>query len=145
MPLVTKSLAETQKKWGEITPTRQAEYEANAIAAGPLWEANTLASAANYGASIRSANIEARHSAGVRRVGSAKYTRKLRAVGARRFGEGVPAAIQDFGTGFGPYLQTIQGVDVPQRRSRGDPGNIQRVTAVTNALHARRLATASAG
>ena len=88
---------------------------------------------------------EARQAAGVRRAGSAKFARKVRDVGAARFGPGVIAAAGDFEAAFNPYLQAIQTVDLPARRPRGDPGNYQRVNAVGNALHQRRLAAASAG
>ena len=145
MAIDTKSLADTQRKWGEVTPARSTEYGANTPAAGGRWETNTLAASANFGAAVRAGNIEARQSAGVRRAGAAKFSRKVRDVGVGRFGAGVAAAVQDFGSAFAPYLQAIQGVDLTARRPRGDPGNYQRVAAVGNALHARRLASVSAG
>ncbi len=145
MAIETKSLAETQRKWAEVTPARQAEYASATPGSAQKWEQNTLAATANFGAAIRSANIEARQAAGVRRVGAAKFARKVRDVGSARFGQGVAAGAQDFGAAVGPYLQTIQGVDLPARRPRGDPGNYQRVNAVRNALHARRLAASSDG
>ncbi len=145
MAIDTKTLGETRRKWAEVTPTRQTEYAAATPAAAQKWEANTIAAAPNFGAAIRAANIEARQAAGVRRAGSAKFARKVRDVGASRFGPGVAAAAGDFEAAFGPYLQIIQGVDLPARRPRGDPANYMRVNAVGNPLHARRLAAASAG
>ena len=145
MAIETKTLAQTRQKWAEVTPTRQTEYQAATPAAAQKWEAATLAAAPNFGAAIRAANIEARQAAGVRRAGSAKFARKVRDVGAARFGPGVIAAAGDFEAAFSPYLQAIQTVDLPARRPRGDPGNYQRVNAVGNALHQRRLAAASAG
>ena len=145
MAIDVKSAADTQKKWGEVTPSRSTEYGANAAAAGSRWEQATLAAAPNFGAAVRAGNIEARQSAGVRRAGAGKYSRKIRDVGAGRFGSGVSAAVQDYGTAVAPYLQTIAGVDLPPRRPRGDPGNYQRVNTVGSALHARRLAAVSAG
>ena len=145
MAIDVKSLAETQRKWGEVTPARSQEYGVNAAAAGSRWEQATLGAAANYGAAVRAGNIEARQSAGVRRAGAAKYSRKIRDVGAGRFGSGVAAAVTDFGAAVSPYLQAIAGVDLPPRRPRGDPGNYQRVNAVGTTLLQRRLAAVSAG
>ena len=145
MAIDVKSLAATQRKWGEVTPARSQEYATNAAASGPRWEQGALAAAPNYGAAVRAGNIEARLSAGIRRAGAAKYARKIRDVGAGRFGTGVSAAVQDFGAAVGPYLQAIASVDLPPRRPRGDPGNYQRVNAVGTTLHQRRLAAVSAG
>jgi len=145
MAIETKTIAETRRKWSEVTPARQSEYQAATPAAAQKWESSTLAAAPNFGAAVRAANIEARQAAGVRRAGSAKFARKVRDVGAARFGPGVQAAAGDYESAFAPYLQAIQGIDLPGRRPRGDPGNYQRVNAVGNTLHQRRLAAASAG
>jgi hypothetical protein len=145
MAIPTKSLADTQKKWTDVTPTRQTEYATNTPAAAQKWEANAIAAAANYQASVSAANIGARQSAGVRRAGAAKFSRKVTQVGANRFGPGVQAAGQDYAQSFSPYLQAIAAIDLPPRRPRGDPSNYQRVQAVGNPLHQLRLAQSSAG
>lgn len=145
MTIATKSLADTQKKWTDVTPTRQTEYAAATPAAAQRWEANSLAATPNYQAAVTSANIGARQSAGIRKAGAGKFSRKVTSVGANRFGPGVQAAGQDYGTSFAPYLQTIAGIDLAPRRPRGDPTNYQRVQQVGNPLHALRLAQVSAG
>lgn len=145
MPISTKSLAETQSKWTNVTPTRQTEYAAATPAAAQRWEAASLAAAPNYQAAVQAANIGARQSAGIRKAGAAKFSRKVQSVGANRFGPGVQAAGPDYASSFGPYLQAIQQVELAARRPRGDPSNYQRVQQVGNPLHALRLAQVSAG
>lgn len=145
MAIAVKSLADTQKKWTDVTPTRQTEYAANTPAAAQKWEQNSTAASANYQAAVSAANIGARQSAGIRKAGSGKFARKVAQVGANRFGPGVQAAGQDFASAVGPYLQAIASVELPQRRPRGDPSNYQRVQRVGDPLHALRLAQASAG
>ncbi len=145
MAIATKSLGETQKKWTDVTPTRQTEYAANTPAAAQRWEANATAASPNYQASVSAANIGARQSAGIRKAGASKFARKVQTVGANRFGPGVQAAGQDYGAAFAPYLQAIASVDLPARRPRGDPTNYQRVQKVGDPLHALRLAQSSAG
>jgi len=145
MAIAVKSLADTQKKWTDVTPTRQQEYAANTPAAAQKWEQASIASAPNYQASVSAANIGARQSAGIRKAGAGKFARKVSQVGANRFGPGVQAAGGDYAAAFSPYLQAIASVDLPQRRPRGDPSNYMRVQRVGDPLHALRLAQASAG
>jgi len=145
MALSVKSAADSAKKWGDVTPTRQTEYAANTPAAGGKWEQNATAAAPNYQAAVSAANIGARQSAGIRKAGAAKFSRKVSQVGANRFGPGVQAATQDYSSAVAPYLQAIASVDLPPRRPRGDPSNYQRVQKVGDPLHALRLAQSSAG
>lgn len=140
-----KPLAQVQKKWGDRTAGAQPEYAANAPAAGAKWETNSLGANANFGAAVRSAGIEARQAAGIRRAGQAKFSRKVRDVGVSRFGPGATAAVPDYAARVQPYLQTLQGIELQARRPRGDVSNNQRISQITSALHAQRLAASAAG
>ena len=145
MAIKVKSAAEVARKWGEVTPGRQAFYEAGALGAGADWEANTKAAAANFKAAVTAGNIDKLFAGGVAAAGAAKYIRKIKDVGAGRFGSGVAAGIQDMQTGVDPYLQTIAGVTLPARAPRGSESNLARVRAVATALHLKRLAVKAAG
>lgn len=145
MTISVKSQADTQKKWADVTPTRQTEYAAATPAAAQKWQQNASAASSNYQAAVSAANIGVRQAAGINRAGAAKFARKVTQVGTSRFGPGVQAAAQDYGSAVAPYLQAIASVDLPARRPRGDPSNYQRVQKVGDPLHALRLAQSSAG
>lgn len=140
-----KPLADVAKKWGEVTPQRSGYYQAGAAAAGSDWEKNTLDAAANFVAGVTQGNIGKLFSGGVKQAGAAKYTRKVNDVGAGRFSTGVTAGVQDYQTGMDPMLSTLASITLPARQPRGSVANAQRVTAIMDALHKKRLALRAAG
>jgi len=139
------SAADIAAKWKEVTPGRSSYYESGAVGAGSDWEANAAAAAAAFKAAISAADIEQRFRGGIKRAGAAKYDRKVRDVGVGRFGPGVLAAAPDFQAGFEPYVSVIAATELPARKPRGDPGNIDRVRAISTALNKKRLALIGAG
>lgn len=141
----TISAADAAKKFAEVTPGRQAYYEAGALAAGADWEKNTGDAAANYKAAVSAGNIDAMFKGGVKKAGAAKYVRKVGAVGAARFSSGIAAGAQDYQTGIEPMLATISAITLPARAPRGSESNIERVRVVAKALHAKRLSLRAAG
>ena len=76
---------------------------------------------------------------GVNASGGAKYEKNASTVGAQRYPQGVQNGAGEWETKTSPYLQTIAGLTLPPRRPKGDPGNLQRVAAVTQALRARKV------
>ncbi|MDY6888278.1 MAG: hypothetical protein SVV88_11665 [Pseudomonadota bacterium] len=132
-------------KWGEVTPGRSAYYEAGAVGAGGEWEAAAVAAASSYKAGISAADIEKRFAGGIKRAGGSKYDRKVRDVGVGRFGSGVSAAIPDYKSGIAPFRDTLDGMNIPDRKPRGDPSNYAIVQSVGDALHRKRLSMLGAG
>jgi len=132
------------KKWGEETPRRAVYYEANTPGSAPTWEANSKAAAANFKAAVQASNIDALFRGGVTKAGAAKFARKVAAL-AGRFGPGVSAAISDMQTNVAPFLTEIAAVDLKERKPRGDAGNYERVKAIGDRLHSKRLALLAAG
>ena len=94
-----KSATEIAKKWAEVTPTRQAFYEAGGK--NPLrdWEQNTAAAEEAWAAGVQEAAANKRFGAGVRKAGTAKWSRKVVEVGVPRWGAGVRAAAPDYEPG----------------------------------------------
>jgi hypothetical protein len=145
MVKVTVPTAEdTAKKWGEETPKRATYYETNTPPSAAKWEANTKAAAANFKAAVQAGNIEALFKGGVAKVGAGKFERKVKAL-AGRFGPGVSAAVDDMKIGVAPFLTEIAAVDLKERKPRGDAGNYDRVKAIGDKLHSKRLALLAAG
>jgi len=145
MAIKVKALADVVKKWVEVTPTRAGYYEAEAGVAGSDWEKGATAAAAAFKAGVTAPNIEKMYTGGVKRAGAAKYERKVKSVGAARFGQGVIAAETDFSDGVGPMLDTIRGVTLAARGPRGSLSNYERVKAIGVELNKKRLALRAAG
>jgi hypothetical protein len=140
-----KPLADVAKKWGEVTPQRSGYYEIGALAAGSDWEKNTGDATANFVAGVTAGNIGRLFAGGVKNAGAAKYTRKVKDVGVSRFSQGVTAGVPDYQSGIDPMLSTLASITLPARQPRGSVANAQRVTAIMDALHKKRLALRAAG
>jgi len=140
-----KAAADVAKKWAEVTPGRQAYYEAGAKAAGADWETNTVNGAAAFKAGVTAGNIEKMFVGGVKKAGAAKYTRKITDVGVSRFSQGVGAATADMQAGVEPYLATIAALTLPARQPRGSTANLQRVGMIANELNKKRLSLRAVG
>ena len=142
---VVPTAEEVAKKWAEETPRRASYYEKNTPPAAERWAAETIAAADNYKSAVQAADIGKRFSGGVKRVGAAKFRRKVEAVGIGRFGPGVVAAEEDMKSGVDPYLVVIAATDIGARKPRGDPANYDRVKKIGDALNKKRLAVLAAG
>lgn len=140
-----KPLADVVKKWVDVTPARAAYYEAEASVAGADWEKGAVAAASAYKAGISAPNIEKMYTGGVKRAGAAKYERKVKAVGANRFGPGVIASEADYSVGVEPMLTTIAGITLAPRAPRGSLSNYARVQTIGVDLNKKRLALRAAG
>jgi hypothetical protein len=145
MAIRVKPTTDVATKWADVTPGRGAYYEKYAVPAGDVWAANAQAASGTYKQAISAADIEKRFSGGVRKVGSAKYSRKVKDVGVARFGPGVTAAKADYEAGVGPMLDEVAKIVLPARAPRGDPRNLERVATIAKALAAKRLAQKAAG
>ncbi len=140
MALRVKPLDQSAEKWSRNASQAAAEYASNAEAAGNSWVTATAAASQTFGQAVSAAGVPERFRRGVQRAGAEKYSRKIRDVGASRYGPGVQAAQGDWQSGFEPFAATLASLTLPQRRPRGDPGNLARVQAVMTALNTRRLA-----
>jgi hypothetical protein len=51
----------------------------------------------------------------------------------------VQIAKDDYAKGFGPYANVIAATTLPPRYPKGDPRNIERVSAIAQALHQEKV------
>jgi len=144
MAIETKSLQDSQANWTTVTPGRSQVYVTNSVARVGKWSANTIAGIPNFQAAVADAHVPTRIRTNVSGRGSQRYPAKIQSVGGGRFAGGVQAAGPDYASGFGPYLQVIQSVNLPGKGPRGDPRNYLRVQAVGDALHTARLRSSGA-
>lgn len=134
-----KSAAEIAEKYSRVTPGRQADYEAGVKTPTKDWASNTEAAADNWADGVQKAAANKSFSKGVRKAGTAKWSRKVLEVGIGRWGAGVRAATSDYQSGFEPYQGVIAALALPPRYPKGDPRNIDRVARLASALHQKKL------
>lgn len=130
--------------------TIQAKFAANAGAAGNAykagvaspkrpWAATTAASATAWSDGVQTAIQNGRFTKGVNAAGDSTWQTAASTTGAQRYPSGAQAAAPAYGAGEAPYLQVISGLTLPPRYPRGDTRNNDRVSAVTAALHAKKV------
>ena len=134
-----KPLEQIVKKWVDVTPGRAPYYEAGIKNPMRDWATEAAAAEGAWIGGVQDAITGKRFSKGVKKAGTAKWQRKAIAVGPSRFGEGVRAAGPDYQSGFAPYHDVISKITLPERKKRGDPGNLERVKKITQALYKKRL------
>lgn len=142
--LVVPSAADIATKWVEVTPARASYYEAETPKAADLWETNAKAAKGTYKTSVADPKIGDRFAGGIARVGAEKFKRKVVDVGVGRYGPGITAAEGDMSAGIAPYRDTLDGLEVPDRKPRGDLANLKIVETIFKTLHAKRLAVLGA-
>jgi len=136
-----KAIGDIAEKWAKETPARQPYYAAGIENPTKDWAESAAAAEPAYAAGVQEAIGRKAFSKGVREVGTEKWQRKAREVGVPRYGPGVTAAKGDYMTRFGPYRDELERVSLPTRGPRGDPRNLERVKAIADALHKRRIST----
>lgn len=140
MAIKVKSAVDAASKWADNAARSAAAYATGAAAAAQTWEANAGAAQGNYQKGITAPGVSTRFAAGIKKAGSAKYGQKVATIGKDRFPSGISAGKGDYQSNVDPYLQTIAGLSLSPRSTRGDISNYNRVTEVGRALNAKRLA-----
>lgn len=136
---VIKSMSQIADKWAEVTPGRAKFYEDGVRTTAKDWAGNTAASESAYAAGVSDAVSRGAFSSGVSAAGTSKW-REAALAKKNRWGEGVRLGKANYTTGFAPFRAVIEGVTLPPRGPRGDPGNYARSEAIGSALTAARRA-----
>jgi hypothetical protein len=139
MAIRIKDTGSLAKKFVTRAQSAQADYTAGVQAAGSDWETNTKAAEQNFADGVNQAIADKRFGKGVANAGQGKYVQRAATLGAQRFPTGVAAAEGDWAKGAQPYLDTLKGMDLPPRRPKGDPSNMQRANAVATKLRAMKV------
>lgn len=134
-----KSSGAIAEKWSRVTPQRNADYEAGVRQPGKDWANNTAAAEASYEGGVQNAIQQKRFGKGVKNAGTGKWQAKTLEKGTQRWGPGVSVAQADYEAGFAPYRDEIERTSLPPRYPKGDPRNIERVSKLAKALHAKKV------
>lgn len=138
MPPV-KPLDKISKKWVRVSGQSQESYREGIESTTKDWADATANAEGNYEAGVTAAIAQKRFSKGVRDAGTAKWKTNALAKGPARFGEGVRLAENAYREGFQPYREVILNTTLPERLPKGDPGNIDRVRIMAQALHDKKV------
>jgi len=133
-----KALETSADKWTRRASVAGEDYRRGIESPRVPWDQAASAAAAAYQQGVTTAATQGRYGAGVRRAGNAKWARNASAKGPNRFAEGVQLAVGEWSAGFQPYQSAISALQLPPRGPAGSPQNLQRVTAVAQALRAVR-------
>lgn len=134
-----KSADAVAKKWAARAGAAGGDYTTGVQTTTKDWAADTAAQAGAWAQGVQAAAANGSFAKGVNAAGTQKWRTMASTKGAQRYTGGVTAALPAYQTGIGPVLQALQGVNLPPRGPKGDANNINRVTAVTQAL--RKLKT----
>jgi hypothetical protein len=129
-----KDMSKIQEKFVRRTSQAGADYDAGVSAPRRDWATATKAAEANYEQGVQAAIGKKRFGAGVTKAGTAKFQRGAKEKGVARYPAGVAAGAGDYATGFEPYRAALASTTLPPRKARRDPSNLQRVSAVVNAM-----------
>lgn len=143
MAINLKPIEQIADKWARRAGAAGPDYTAGVKAPGKDWAAETGAAETAYEQGVQEAIGRKAFGREVRKAGSAKWQAKAADVGAPRYPTGITASKADFNAGFAPFASVIQAVSLPSKGPRGAAANIERVRAVADALHNKRVAGAS--
>lgn len=135
MAIPVPNADQVSAKWRQRASAATDEYREGIENPRRSWEDTTAAAVQNYQDGVTQAIADGRFVRGVRDAGNIKWERNALEKGVPRFSQGISAGVEDFERGISEVLDVISRVDLPPRGVRGSPENIQRVSAVSTALH----------
>jgi len=139
MAIEMKDTAAIAAKFVQRAQAAGSEYKGGVAGKGAKWQSNTAASEDTYGQAVTAAVGRRAFSRGVAKAGAAKYETKASDIGATRYPQGVAGAGAAYAAGFEPYAGVLKGVALAPRAPKGAPQNLERVRAVTEALHNKKI------
>ena len=129
-----KDLTASSDKWVRRASVSGPDYVKGIQDPRRGWEDATVKAEASYRQAVVQAANQGRFSKGVKNAGEEKWKSNALAKGPGRFAEGVAVAKKDWEKGFKPFRDAIEAIDLPARGPKGSAQNIQRVTAIAQAL-----------
>lgn len=143
MAVAVKDAASSAAKYATNAANAGPAYTAGVQNAGGKWAAATAASGTSWAQGVTAAATSGRFASSITPAATSKYQTRASSVGPARYAQGVQGAQSTWMTNTQPYLQTIANLNLPPRQPKGSAANTARVTAVTQALRAKKLGTAT--
>lgn len=139
MPIQTKDINTIASKWSSRAQAAGPDYTAGVKGTQKDWAGLTAAASDSWGAGVSQAVSDGRFAKGVTAAGTPKWQNAAVNKGGQRYPQGVAQGQPAYVNGFTPFLSVIQNTNLPPRSPRGSPNNIQRVSAIDAALHAKKI------
>ena len=139
MAITLRPIEQLAEKFAKRAQAAAPEYAAGIASPKRDYATEALASDPAYQQGIQESIARGGFAKGVRKAGTAKWQRKAQGVGAQRYPAGVAGAKADWQEGFAPYASVITSVALPTKGARGSASNLERVRAVADALHNKRV------
>lgn len=134
-----KDMSAISAKWSQRAQAAGADYASGVKNTQKDWAALTASAADNFAAGVQQAVADGRFARGVQAAGSDKWRSAAAGKGAQRYPSGVASGQAAYNAGFAPYQAVIAALPKLPRSPRGSPNNMQLVSQVTGALHAKKL------
>ena len=134
-----RDASQSAAKWARRAGNAGPEYEAGVRSPRKDWATETAAAEDRYKSGVTKAANEGRFGAGVRNAGTSKWAAGAIAKGPQRYSEGVQLAEGAYQKGFAPYADVIRNTQLPERKEKGNPANIDRVRKMAEALHQKKI------
>ena len=139
MAIEMKDTATIARKFVQRAGAAGSEFKTGVTGKGAKWQSATMAAADTFGQAVTAAVGRGAFAKGVAKAGGAKFEDKASGVGAVRYPQGVSGAEAAYASGFEPYAGVLKGVALAPRAPKGSPQNLERVRAVTEALHNKKI------
>ena len=137
VPTVTAAAA--AEKWARRAAGATPDYTSGVQNPSVDWATATKSSEDNYKTAVVAAASAGRFGKGVQKAGSSKWQQGAIVKGSARWAPGIQASEASYQQGIGEVLSTVASLNLPPRRVKGDPSNLQRVAMVANALHQKAI------
>lgn len=134
-----RPLAQIAKKWNDRTATAGQQYAEGVATPKADWATNAKLGQGNWEAGVQQAATAKSFSKGVNAAGTQKWQQKSVQKGVPRFGPGVQVAEPDYTAGFEKFAGVIAQTVLPPKFAKGDPRNLLRVTAISQALRKAKM------
>lgn len=134
-----KDINRTAAKWERVSKGATQEYREGVENPRKDWADETAKAEGRYEDGVQAAIGRKAFSKGVKKAGTSKWQSRAVTLGPARFATGVAAAVDAYASGFEPYRQVIASLTLPPRGPKGSAQNILRVSAIAEALHAKKL------
>lgn len=134
------SASKIARKWARVTSERTTDYEEGVRNPVADWADETQSAEDRYESGLKAAMADKRFGKGVADAGTAKQQKASieKGVEEGRWAGGVRVAEGEMARGMDDVVRTMEAVKLPPKYPRGDPRNLERVKAVSTALHAMK-------
>lgn len=135
-----KDLGTIAAKWAVVAGRSGDAYQEGVESPRRDWKSATQAANSNWEQGTQQAIARKSFKAGVDRSTTANWQENAVKKGVSRYQVGVTLSADKYQKGFQPYAETIKATNLPDRKPKGDPSNINRVSIMAKALHDKKLA-----